>query len=171
MSHQVIIYTDGSCNQNKNTKDKSLVGVGGIGVVMRFGKFKKDFCEGRFINTTSARMEIMAIIRAMESITIKEGHTNKFDIVIHTDNQYCSNTVNKGWYRNWKSHNNSSDRPNMDLWDRFFKIYDKLGGRQKVTVKWIKGHNGHPLNELADKLANEGRKKRKKIQDQPQKEE
>lgn len=152
MSSPVIIYTDGSCNNNKLKG-----GDGGIGVVMRYKHHKMDFFEGQYNRTTSSRMEIMAIIRAMEKIVVPKGKKNSFDIIIHTDNQYCSNTVNKGWYDNWLSTGTLDERANADLWKRFYKIYDKLGGRRKVTLKWIRGHTGHPLNELADQLANKGR--------------
>lgn len=164
MKDPVIIYTDGSCN---NRKSGEGAGTGGIGVVMRYGKHKMDFFEGQFFRTTSARMEIMAMIRALENITIKDGQENKFDIIIHTDNQYCSNTINKGWYDNWIRTGTLDERSNPDLWRRFFAIYDKLGGRKRVTIKWVPGHSGHKFNELADKLANEGRVIKDIIDDLP----
>lgn len=158
MIDPVIIYTDGSAINKKTGKGAR---EGGAGVVMLYKNYRREIAKGKYINTTSARMEIMAIIVAMEAI----NQPNKHELIIHTDNQYCSNTVNKGWYDNWKKSGNIEERKNYDLWIRFFKVYDELGGRKKITLKWIKGHAGHPLNERADVLANAGRLKEKVLED------
>lgn len=145
----ILVYTDGSADNSKK-KD------GGIGVVIRYrdpnGKMhKKDYSEGRFIGTTSARMEIFAVIRALELIKSRKKHK----IIINSDNQYVVNTVKKGWLFNWISR--GQEKKNMDMWRRFYKLYNDHGGAAHVELRWVKGHNGHPLNELADGLAKSGR--------------
>lgn len=159
MIEPVIIYTDGSCNNKKSGEGAR---VGGAGVVMSYKGMRKEIAQGCYHNTTSARMEIMAMIVALENINVTK---KKYDIILHTDNQYCSNTINKGWYDNWVSTGTLMERSNCDLWIRFFKLYDKLGGRKHITLKWIKGHNGHPENEKADELANQGRSKENVLED------
>lgn len=154
----VTVYTDGSCNNDVNARD------GGFGVVIRYKDdqgiiHKKDYSEGQYSNTSSARMEIMAVIRALELITTRKTHK----IIINSDNQYVVKTIMLGWYRKWISR--GMDKKNMDLWRRFQVIFDLHGGRSFIEVKWVRGHNGNKYNELADQLANEGRKNTTIIKD------
>lgn len=139
----IICYTDGSCD-NKT-------GIGGFGVVLRAGKVKKDYSEGSYTGTTSARMELLAVIRALE--LCNPG----WQIIIHTDNQYVQKTIEVGWLTNWIRKGILDDKANPDLWKRFKERYDELGGRAYIKVKWVRGHNGNKYNELADELANKGR--------------
>jgi ribonuclease HI len=155
---EIIVYTDGSANNKKTARD------GGLGVVIRYKNpngtlYKKDYCEGQFVNTSSARMEILAAIRALELIK----PTRKYKIKIHSDNQYVVKTVMCGWLENWLV--TQQNKANMDLWHRFNSIFKSHGGLQNVELIWIKGHAGIELNELADKLANQGRKKQQLITD------
>lgn len=157
--NEIIVYTDGSANNKKTARD------GGLGVVIRYTDtkgniHKKDYCEGQFVNTSSARMEIMAVIRALELIK----PTRKHKIIIHSDNQYVVKTVMCGWLENWLI--KGQHKANMDLWNRFNTIFRKHGGLSSVELRWIKGHAGHQYNELADQLANQGRKNKTLIQDQ-----
>ena len=157
--NNIVVYTDGSANNKTGARD------GGLGVVIRYkdpnGKMhKKDYFEGQYVNTTSARMEIMAVIRALELIKVRKKHK----IIINCDNQYVVKTVMCGWLNNWLSR--GQEKANMDLWKRFDAIYQKHGGSSFVELRWIKGHNGHKYNELADQLANKGRRQTKQIQDQ-----
>lgn len=144
----ITCYTDGSCN-NKKTGPGAR--EGGFGIVLRAGQHKKDYFEGRYINTTSARMELMAVIRAIELCT-KGWH-----IIIHTDNQYVQKTVEVGWLTNWIRKGILEEKANADLWKRFKKAYDEKGGKHFIKIKWVKGHAGNEFNELADELANKGR--------------
>ena len=146
----IEVYTDGSCNNNvkkgKNPKE------GGIGIVVIDGDEIIRVSEGRWLNTTSAAMEIMAVTRALELINPGEEV-----IRIHSDNQYVVKAITEGWLDHWIE-TNQIHRKNWGLWQRFKKIFDihqKQGG---VEFIWVRGHDGHTYNEIADELANEGRK-------------
>lgn len=89
--------------------------------------------------TTNNRMELMAAIKGLEAAEMAIDHLPPQEIVIYSDSQYLINTMTKGWKRN----------ANLDLWERL----DRLVKGQKVTWKWVRGHNGTPGNELADTIA------------------
>lgn len=150
MDNSILVYTDGSCD-NKRAKE------GGIGIVIRMLDkdgilHKKDHSEGKYLNVTSARMEVMAIKRALELIQPTREHK----IIIFSDNQYAVNTIEKGWLNKWIA-NCEHDRAHFDLWQSIKELIEKHGGSDVVSLKWVRGHNGHNENELADQLANEGR--------------
>lgn len=149
MSNIIICYTDGSCN-NKT-------GIGGFGVVLRAGAHTRDYFEGQYIETTSTRMEVMAIIRAIE--LVNPG----WEILIHTDSQYAQKTINI-WLKGWIQRGVLEYKANADLWKKFKEVHD-AHGPHLITVKWVKGHAGNRMNELADKLANRGRLLTKTIVD------
>lgn len=156
--NNIIVFTDGSANNKKGKRD------GGLGVVIRYKDnqgivHKKHYYEGQYINTSSARMEILAVIRALELIKPTQSHK----IIIHSDNQYVVKTVMCGWLDNWIARGQS--KANMDLWHRFDQIYTKHGRIRFVELRWIKGHSGNKYNELADQLANQGRTSNNIIQD------
>lgn len=140
--NDIKIWTDGSaCNYNHNK--------GGYGIVILNGELK-TFCGGSYTNTTSARMEILALVRALRHCTPGDN------VIVHIDNQYVVNTVAKGWIFKWK--HSLKERKNMDLWDQFLTQYDRLN--RKVKLKWVRGHNNDPMNELADQLAKRGAHKK-----------
>lgn len=146
------IYTDGSCNNH--TKNK-----GGIGFVCEFEERKVlyEYYEGSYTNTTSNRMELLAICRAMEHII---NYPEKFDsVTIHSDSQYVINSINKGWLYRWESED-FKGRKNADLWRLFLKLQEKLPC--VVKFKWVRGHNGNKLNEIADGLASQGAQMKEK---------
>lgn len=150
---RVIIHTDGS---GINRKNKENSGHGGVGIVMQYGGKVAKHSIGRFENTTSARMEIFAIIKALE--ICKPG----FPIMIITDNQYCQKTIGLGWYEKWIDY--ELDKANMDLWERYKKIHDKhRAGGSEIWITWVRGHNGNESNETADKLALKGRINQKTV--------
>jgi len=159
---KVIIHTDGS---GINRKDKWNSGHGGCGVVMDYGDNHAQHHFGIFKNTTSARMEIFAIIKSLD--LVEPG----FEIEIRTDNQYCQKTISLQWYETWimrgehrKLSTDKSAKKNMDLWLRFKKLYDKhIAGGSIIHLVWVKGHNNHKGNELADKLAYKGRTNKNNI--------
>lgn len=131
---QVNIFTDGAARGNP--------GPGGYGVVLIAGKHYKELAEG-FRKTTNNRMELLAVIRALEAMKV-EG----IQITIHTDSKYVCDAVTKGWVFNWQR-TNFKDKKNADLWTQFLRLYPK----NKLTFKWIKGHAGHKENERCDVLA------------------
>lgn len=132
---KVIIYTDGSSLGNP--------GPGGFGVVMKFGQHRKEI-SGGFRKTTNNRMELLAVIVALEALK-KTG----LEVVINTDSQYVQKAVTHGWVFGWEK-KNFKGKKNPDLWRRFLPLYRK----QKITFKWVKGHAGIPENERCDVLAN-----------------
>jgi len=131
---QVTVYTDGGASGNP--------GPGGYGIVMLSGKHRKEI-NGGFRLTTNNRMELLAVIIALETLKF-EGT----DVTIYSDSKYVVDAVTKGWVFNWVK-KNFKDKKNPDLWKRFLKIYPK----HKVKFVWVKGHAGNELNEVADRLA------------------
>ena len=132
----VHVYTDGACSGNP--------GKGGYGIVMEWvGKpYKKEFSEG-FRRTTNNRMELLAVIVALEQLKI-----DGVEVTVFSDSKYVVDSVMKGWVFNWVK-KGFKDKKNPDLWRRFLKVYRK----HKVKLIWIKGHNDHPQNERCDRLA------------------
>jgi ribonuclease HI len=137
----VEVYTDGACSGNP--------GPGGWGAVLSYGGHTKELCGGEAQPTTNNRMELMAAIRALESLT---RHSK---VRLHTDSSYVRNGVTN-WLPNWKRNGwkTASRQPvkNEDLWRRL----DTAAARHDVQWLWVKGHAGDPGNERADALANQG---------------
>lgn len=131
------IYTDGSCLGNP--------GPGGYGAVLLFGQHSKELSQG-FVHTTNNRMELLATIEALASLT----ETCKVDLT--TDSQYVKNGINQ-WIKNWRKNGwrTSDKKPvkNVDLWKRL----DEQVKLHQVDWHWVKGHSGHPMNERCDVLA------------------
>ncbi|MCK5280598.1 MAG: ribonuclease HI [Cyclobacteriaceae bacterium] len=130
----VIIYTDGASKGNP--------GPGGYGVVLKYGKHRKELSEG-FRKTTNNRMELLAVIKGLEALT-RDG----LEVTIYSDSKYVVDSVTKGWLWGWVK-KDFKDKKNPDLWLRFIPAYK----RQKVKFKWVKGHAGNPENERCDQLA------------------
>ncbi len=140
MNNRVEIFTDGACRGNP--------GPGGWGAVMRFkGKEKQLF--GGEAETTNNRMELKAVIKALEELT------RPAEVRVTTDSQYVKKGITE-WIHNWKRNGwrTAAKKPvkNSDLW----RELDELVARHNVAWDWVKGHSGHPENELADDLANRG---------------
>jgi ribonuclease HI len=136
---KVEIYTDGACRGNP--------GPGGWGALLRYKGHEKCL-KGAEPNTTNNRMELMAAIAALATLT------RSCEVELTTDSKYVREGVTT-WLHNWKKNNwrTSNKKPvkNQDLWERL----DKETERHHITWHWIKGHSGHRENELADQLANE----------------
>ena len=130
----IEIYTDGSAKGNP--------GKGGYGIVLLYKGHRKEISEG-FRLTTNNRMELLAIIIAIEAI--KKDSEN---ITIYSDSKYVINAVEKGWLFNWEK-TNFNKKKNPDLWIRFLKTYRK----HKILLKWVKGHSNNIENERCDYLA------------------
>lgn len=124
----ITIYTDGGCNHNPG-------GRGGYGVVVtdKNGNISSEYSEG-YESTTNNRMEIMAILKALDISTFM-----KEPVKIVSDSQYAIKCATGEWNRN----------ANEDLWEQ----YDKLAKNRKIKYKWVKGHSGNRYNERCDELA------------------
>lgn len=136
----IKVYTDGACKGNP--------GQGGWGALILENDVKREIYGGES-NTTNNRMELMAVIRALE--LLKEQN----DITVFTDSTYVQKGISEwiiNWKRNgWRSSNKKSVK-NKDLWVEL----DNLNDLMSVKWQWIKGHAGHSGNERADYLANLG---------------
>lgn len=130
----IQIYTDGSAKGNP--------GPGGYGVVMRYNGVEKEISQGYRL-TTNNRMELLAIIVALESLK-----TNKHAIFIYSDSKYVIDSIQKGWVFDWEK-KNFKGKKNIDLWKRYLVLHPKF----TIHYNWVKGHNGHPENERCDFLA------------------
>lgn len=137
---KIIIYTDGGCRGNP--------GIGGWGVWLQYnGKEKK--IHGSAKNTTNNKMELTAIIKALESLKTKD-----LEIDLYTDSKYVIKGINQ-WIINWKKNNwktaNKKAVKNYDLW----KELDAISQNFKIHWHWVKGHSGNIGNDIADDLANQ----------------
>lgn len=140
MSDVVEAYTDGACRGNP--------GPGGWGVLLRFNGTEKRLCGGE-AETTNNRMELMAVIQALESLS------RECKVKVTSDSQYVLKGINE-WMENWKKRGwkTSAKKPvkNVDLWQRL----DKARAIHDIEWVWVRGHSGHSENEIADELANQG---------------
>jgi len=136
----VEIHTDGACKGNP--------GAGGWGVLMESGGKKRELHGGE-AHTTNNRMELTAVIRALEAL---EPGTR---VRLHTDSQYVQLGISQ-WIHAWKKRGwrTADKKPvkNEDLWRRL----DELREQHDVEWLWVRGHDGNPGNERADELANQG---------------
>ncbi|MDR0814978.1 MAG: ribonuclease HI [Bacteroidales bacterium] len=130
----ITIYTDGSASGNP--------GPGGYGIVLISGRFRKELSQG-FQRTTNNRMELLAVITALEALKIPQSQ-----VLVYTDSQYVVNAVEKKWVLTWEQ-KRFAGKKNADLWIRFLKIYR----RHSVRFVWVKGHAGNTENERCDCLA------------------
>lgn len=138
MKH-IIIYTDGACRGNP--------GPGGWAAILYYRQSKK-ILSGAEELTTNNRMELMAAAQALSSL--KESCR----VDLYTDSQYLQKGISL-WLHAWKKHawKKSDKQPvkNVDLW----QVLDKESASHQVSWHWVKGHSGHPENELADQMANQ----------------
>ena len=136
----VEVYSDGACRGNP--------GPGGWGAIIRSSSFDREIFGGEEA-TTNNRMELTAVIRALEALERSSR------VRVYTDSQYVQKGISE-WIRAWKRREwrtaNRKPVKNVDLWRRL----DELNAAHKVEWHWVKGHAGHPENERADLLANRG---------------
>ena len=140
MSDVIKIYTDGACKGNP--------GVGGWGVLLEMNGKEKELFGGERL-TTNNRMELLAVIRALEALT------RRCNVQLHTDSKYVQQGITE-WIHGWKKNGwrTSARKPvkNDDLW----KELDAVSQNHDIEWLWVKGHAGHNGNEKADQLANRG---------------
>jgi ribonuclease HI len=137
----VEIFTDGACRGNP--------GPGGWGAVMRYNGHEKTLHGGE-ANTTNNRMELTAVIQSLETLT------RPCAVRVTTDSKYVMDGITQ-WLPNWKKRGwkTADKKPvkNVDLWQRLDAAVQR---HESVEWQWVRGHTGHPENELADALANRG---------------
>ena len=136
----IEIYTDGSSRGNP--------GPGGYGIVMSYKGNEKEISQG-FRRTTNNRMELLAVIVAIESLK-----TPKIPVKIYSDSKYVIDSITKGWLDSWII-KRFKGKKNQDLWLRYHESAKPF----KITFEWVKGHAGNPKNERCDVLAVEASKR------------
>jgi len=140
MKKQVQIYTDGACSGNP--------GPGGWGAILLFGAVRKELSGGED-ETTNNRMELMAVICGLEQLKMH------CEVEVFSDSTYVLKGISE-WLPGWKERGwrTADKKPvkNADLWQRL----EAAAARHTITWTWVRGHNGHELNEQADALARQG---------------
>lgn len=134
---RVTLYTDGACSGNP--------GPGGWGAVLLYGEHRRELSGGER-ETTNNRMELRAVIEALSAL--KEP----CEVELWTDSQYIARAINEGWLAGWKRRGwrrKEGELKNPELWQRL----DALLGEHRVTVNWLRGHDGQEQNERCDALA------------------
>jgi len=130
----VTIYTDGASKGNP--------GPGGFGAVLLYKDRKKEL-SGGYRKTTNNRMELFAVIRALEALK-RTG----LDITIYSDSKYVVEAIEKGWVFKWEK-KGFANKKNPDLWERLLKLYRQ----HTISLQWVKGHANNHYNERCDQLA------------------
>lgn len=137
----IEVHTDGSCLGNP--------GPGGWAALLRYKAHERELSGGE-LNTTNNRMELMAAIQGLQALKKAPAQ-----VLLTTDSQYVMKGIRE-WLPNWKKRDwkTASRQPvkNADLWRQL----DELVSQHHVDWRWVKGHSGHPENEMADELANLG---------------
>lgn len=131
---QLIIYTDGASRGNP--------GPGGYGAILHWGATMKEIAQG-YKHTTNNRMELMAVIAALQVLT-REG----LDVVIYSDSSYVVNSVEKGWVFGWVK-KGFEGKKNADLWKQYLVQHKK----HRIKFVWVKGHADNKWNNRCDQLA------------------
>jgi len=130
----ITIYTDGAAKGNP--------GPGGYGAILQSGPHYKEISQG-FRRTTNNRMELLSVIVCLEML--KQAGC---EVTVYSDSKYVVDAVEKNWIGGWVKRGWKNVK-NPDLWKRYLLV----AAKHKVRFKWIKGHNGHPMNERCDFLA------------------
>lgn len=134
MNDWIELYTDGAASGNP--------GPGGFGVVLKYRQHRKEISAG-FRRTTNNRMELLAVIVGLESVTNKD-----LQVRIFSDSKYVVDAINQNWIGGWQR-TNFKNKANVDLWKRFLEIYNPSLHR----FTWVKGHATNIENNRCDELA------------------
>ena len=134
VKNHVTIYTDGAARGNP--------GPGGYGVVMLYKGHRKEISAG-YRRTTNNRMELLAVIVALEALTRKD-----IRVKIYSDSKYVVDAVSKGWIWDWER-KRFKKKKNQDLWMRYIRLHRQF----TIEFSWVKGHANIPENERCDELA------------------
>lgn len=138
MDYFVELFSDGSCSKNP--------GPGGWACILKHKNHELKL-SGNELNTTNNRMELTAIINGLKALK------KICRLKIFTDSKYVVDSVNKGWAKKWQQNNwiksNKEKAQNPDLWQQLLSLIEP----HEAEFVWVKGHNGHPENELCDKMA------------------
>ena len=139
----VDVYTDGAARGNPN-------GPGGYGAVIKYvdpnGRLYEREYSGGYVKTTNNRMELMALIVALEHLI------KPCEVSVYSDSKYVVDAFNEHWIDGWKKKGwkrSGGELLNTDLWKRLYELVSK----HEVSFNWVKGHAGHPENERCDALA------------------
>ncbi len=133
----VLIHTDGACSGNP--------GPGGWAAILRFGPHEKAISGGE-AETTNNRMELLAVIRALEALN------EPCRVELYSDSQYVINALEKGWARQWQKNGwkrKTGPALNPDLWEQLLA----LSQRHELQLHWVRGHADDPYNNRCDELA------------------
>lgn len=145
---EVEIFTDGACSGNP--------GPGGWGAILRYKSTEKEL-SGFESKTTNNRMELTALIKALEMLKVP------CKVKAFSDSKYLCDSILLGWAEKWQKNNwiksNKKAAINIDLWGKLLKLL-KI---HDVNLVWVKGHAGHPENERCDKLATSEIEKHKNL--------
>ena len=135
---EIELFTDGACSGNP--------GPGGWGAILRWKGHEKAVSGGNS-HTTNNRMELSAVIEGLK--LLKEP----CKVTLISDSKYVCDAISKGWARNWQKNgwrkSDKSPALNVDLWEELLQLLEI----HTVSVRWVKGHAGHPENERCDQLA------------------
>ena len=134
MTEAIRLYTDGAASGNP--------GPGGYGIVLLYGGHRKEI-SGGFRRTTNNRMELMAVIVGLETITDRQ-----LPVEVYSDSRYVVDAVNQRWLNSWQR-TGFAKKANVDLWLRFLKVYDA----RRHRFVWVKGHAENVENNRCDQLA------------------
>jgi ribonuclease HI len=130
----IELYTDGAASGNP--------GPGGYGIVLKFRNHRKEI-SGGFKRTTNNRMELLAVIVGLESVT-----NNGLKVKVYCDSKYVVDSINLKWVFGWRK-TGFKNKANVDLWQRFLRVFDP----QKHEFFWVKGHAENVENNRCDELA------------------
>lgn len=139
----ITIYTDGGCRGNGKTTN-----IGAYAFIVKDEAENTNEVSESFDNTTNNQMELLGLIKGLESLPLKSR------VNAYSDSKYVCDAINNGWIDNWLKNGWKTSKKesvkNKDLWERLIAICKK----HDVTIKWVKGHSTDKLNNRCDEILN-----------------